>query len=84
MRGVLRRLRGAVGNALAWAGSWVAGGTAALGLLQRTSRSSIGVERFSIFARVDSPSAEDGGPGHWSEDVILRRFACPKRKRNPI
>lgn len=36
MKGMLRRIRGAVGNAVAWAVSWVAGGTAVLGLLHLT------------------------------------------------
>ena len=36
MRGILRRIRGALGNALVWAVSWVAGGTAVLGLLHLT------------------------------------------------
>jgi len=36
MKGLLRRIRGAIGNAVTWALSWVVGGTAVLGVLHLT------------------------------------------------
>lgn len=54
MRRMLRRIRGAFGNAVAWAVSWVAGGTAVLGLLHLTGLFQLAdpSEIFSFFVPV--------------------------------
>lgn len=54
MKGLLRRIRGAFGNAVAWAVSWVAGGTAVLGLLHLTGLFQLAdpSEIFSFFVPV--------------------------------
>jgi hypothetical protein len=54
MRGLLRRIRGAVGNAVAWAVSWVTGGTAVLGVLHLTGLFQLAdpSEIFSFFVPV--------------------------------
>lgn len=54
MRRMLRRIRGALGNAVAWAVSWVIGGTAVLGLLHLTGLYQLAdpSEIFSFFVPV--------------------------------
>lgn len=54
MKGWLRRLRGALGNGVVWAVSWVAGGTAVLGFLHLTGlfRLADPSEIFSFFVPV--------------------------------
>ena len=54
MKGILRRIRGALGNAVVWAVSWVTGGTAVLGLLHLTGLFQLAdpSEIFSFFVPV--------------------------------
>lgn len=54
MKRMLRRIRGALGNSVAWAVSWVIGGTAVLGLLHLTGLFQLAdpSEIFSFFVPV--------------------------------